>query len=96
MSSLKLDIGSGTRPHKDCKTIDIEPKYNPDYLGDFRKMEFKDVELIRAHHILEHFSREESRKVLKQWWDWLRVGGELIIETPDFEEICYHFLNQPR
>ena len=85
---MKLDIGAGRKPHKGYKTIDIESYANPDYLGDFREMTFSDVEVIRAHHILEHFSREEGVAVLRLWVSWLKDGGTLIIETPDIEYIC--------
>lgn len=88
---LFLDVGSGHRPHKGYKTIEIQEQFKPDYLGDFREMVFTDVDVIRAHHLLEHFSRDDSDKILKQWHSWLKVGGILIVETPDFEGICRMF-----
>lgn len=90
-----LEIGCGRKPHKGFKTIDIEAYANPDYLGDFRTMNFENVQVIRAHHVLEHFSREEGVTVLKQWHSWLKQGGILIVETPDFEEICHDFASDP-
>jgi len=92
---LKLDIGCGRMPHRGYKTIDVEEYANPDYLGDFREMSFEDVEEIRSHHLLEHFGREEGEKVLKLWHSWLRQGGKLIVETPDFEEIGKDFSIDP-
>lgn len=89
---MRLDVGSGHRPHKGYKTIEIQEEFHPDYLGDFRTMEFHDIEVIRAHHLLEHFGRDAADKILRQWHDWLKVGGILIIETPDFEGICRLFL----
>lgn len=94
MSTLKLDIGSGRKPHKGYETIDVEAYAKPTYLGDFREMEFTDVKEIRSHHLLEHFSRLDSRRVLIQWWKWLKPGGILIVETPDFEYICKDFDNK--
>lgn len=90
-----LEIGCGRKPHKGFKTIDIEAYANPDYLGDFRTMNFENVQVIRAHHVLEHFGREEGIRVLEQWRSWLRPGGQLIVETPDFEGICHDFLIDP-
>lgn len=87
----KLEIGCGRKPHKGYKTVDVEAYANPDYLGDFRKMCFVDVDVLRAHHVFEHFSREEAIEILKQWHSWLRPGGTLIIETPDIEGICKQF-----
>ena len=91
MNVDKIEIGSGKWPHAGYKTIDIEPTNNPDIVGDFRTMNFSNIEEIRAHHLLEHFSRVESLEVLKQWYSWLKLSGILIIETPDFERICEFF-----
>ena len=88
---MKIDVGSGNITHRGYKSVDIDPKFNPDYLGDFREMEFEDIEAIRAHHILEHFGRDEGVEVLKLWYSWLKKGGTLLIEVPDFEEICKNF-----
>lgn len=84
----RLEIGSGRMPHKGYETIDVEAYANPTYLGDFRKMNFSEVEEIRSHHLLEHFGRQEGEEVLKLWYSWLKPQGVLIVETPDFEEIC--------
>jgi hypothetical protein len=90
-----LEIGCGLRPHKGFKTFDVEAYAHPDYLGDFRTMEFHDVDCIRMHHVLEHFGRDEGVRVLKRIRSWLRVGGTFIVETPDFEEICKNFAVDP-
>jgi predicted SAM-dependent methyltransferase len=87
----RLNIGCGKRKRKGYISIDIEPSNNPDIVGDFRTMDFKDVDEIRAEHLLEHFSRDEGIQVLKLWHKWLKDGGTLIVETPDFEGICRDF-----
>jgi len=92
---MMLEIGCGKRPHRGYKTIDVEAYAHPDYLGDFRTMEFKDVECIRMHHVLEHFGREEGVRVLKLIYSWLMPGGTFILETPDFEYICKNFATDP-
>ena len=91
----KLDVGCGRKPHKGYTTIDIEEYAHPDYLGDFRTMSFKEIEVIRSHHVLEHFTREDGINVLKLWKSWLKTGGTLLIETPDFEYICKDFDKNP-
>lgn len=65
------------------------------YAADFRTLTFTNVEEIRAHHLLEHFDRNEGEKVLTQWHSWLQKGGTLIVETPDFEGICANFKKDP-
>ena len=88
---MKLEIGVGRKHHPGYKTIDIESYASPDHLGDFRMMTFNDIEEIRAHHLLEHFSRQEGENIIKLWHSWLRKDGLLIVETPDFEGICDNF-----
>src|SRR3990167_3351952 len=90
-----LEIGCGRMPHKGFKTIDIEEYAHPDYLGDFRTMSFTDVDMIRMHHVLEHFGRDEGIQVLNLLNTWLKPNGLLVIETPDFEGICREFLKDP-
>jgi hypothetical protein len=90
--SKYLEIGSGSKPHEGYETIEIQEKFHPTYLGDFRTMSFTDIDTIRAEHLLEHFGRDESIQVLKLWHDWLKMGGVLIVETPDFEGICEMFM----
>jgi len=89
---MRLNIASGGKRISGFTNIDIDPEHKPDIVGDFRTMDFKDIEEIKAEHILEHFGRDEAIQVLKQWHDWLKTGGIIIIETPDFEEICKNFL----
>lgn len=95
MGIKRLEIGSGRMAHKGYETIDVEEYAHPTYLGDFRTMVFTDIDEIRSHHLLEHFGREEGIEVLKQWYSWLKVGGILIVETPDFEGICRDFAVNP-
>ncbi len=56
-----------------------------DLYADVRELEYQSgsVDEVRSHHLLEHFSRQEALVLLAQWHDWLRVGGRLVIETPD-------------
>lgn len=40
---------------------------------------------VRLHHLFEHFDRAHALALLLRWYGWLRPGGRLTIETPDFE-----------
>ncbi len=46
---MRIDLGSGKYPHAGCISVDIEPSNHPDIVGDFRTMEFKDLEEIKAY-----------------------------------------------
>lgn len=87
----RLNIGAGRRHHKNYTTIDIEPSNKADIIGDFRTMQFDNVQEILAEHLLEHFGRDEGEAILDLWNSWLVKGGVLIVETPDFEYICKNF-----
>jgi SAM-dependent methyltransferase len=39
---------------------------------------------IRSHHLFEHFNRVDALKLLAKWRRWLKPGGKLVIETPDY------------
>lgn len=56
---------------------------------DFKK---ESIDEIRLHQVFEHFSRQESLSLILMWRQWLKPGGVLIIETPDFEECVKKFL----
>jgi hypothetical protein len=46
---------------------------------------------IRLHHLFEHFERAQALALLLRWYRWLRPGGQLCIETPDFEGCVANF-----
>jgi len=84
---VKINVGSGKRYITEFLNIDVEERYHPDLIADFRTLTYSDVEEVHARHLLEHFGRDEAIKVLKQWHSWLKVGGLLLLEVPDFEGI---------
>ena len=97
---IKLHLGCGDTYLEGYTNIDfpvsehsvMAPK--ADIFADIRTLDYKagSVSEIRSHHVFEHFSRAETLKLLRQWYGWLEVGGELIIETPDFEGSILKFL----
>lgn len=42
------------------------------------------VDEVRLHHVFEHFNRVVALGLLIRWRGWLKPGGLLWIETPDF------------
>ena len=50
------------------------------------------VELIETYHVIEHLSRHELPKALREWNRVLQSSGLLIIECPDFDELVRKYL----
>lgn len=50
------------------------------------------VDVIRASHVLEHFSHTEVFTVLSHWFAKLKPGGVIQIAVPDFEWIAREYL----
>lgn len=89
---MKVNLGCGYDKLRGYLNIDIDRSCIPNVVADFRNLKFRDLDEVRASHLLEHFDRFESIKILKQWYKWLKVDGKLVLEVPDFEEICKEFV----
>jgi len=97
---LKLHLGCGRNYLKGYVNIDLPSekqelmKAKVDIYKDIRDLDYSEnsVEEIRNHHLLEHFTRQEALKLLLKWRHWLKPGGFLVVETPDFEQCIKLFL----
>jgi predicted SAM-dependent methyltransferase len=97
---LKLHLGCGSDYLEGYVNIDLSAaqhtiaKPKTDLIADFRTLKYEDgtVDEIRCHHVFEHFTRAEALKLLLEWRRWLKIGGVLHIETPDFDTCCLHFM----
>jgi len=93
MPGIKLHLGCGTIYLNDFVNVDID---NPvaDENFDAFKLKYKDnsVAVILASHIIEHFKWQDHLPLLTEWRRVLKHGGWLIIECPDLEKGCKHFL----
>lgn len=99
---MKLHLGCGSYYLEGYVNIDLpsdqhtvgRPKV--DLIADFRTLTYAEgsIDEIRLHHVFEHFTRAEALKLLLNWRRWLKPGGVLHIETPDFDTACwYHALS---
>ena len=98
---MKLNLGCGNRKIHGFINIDARKECQPDIVADIRKIHqtYKDVELIYACHVLEHFPMKESifqnltfKDILKNWHTALKPGGTLRLSVPDFEMICKRYI----
>ncbi len=44
------------------------------------------IDEVRLHHVFEHFPRYTALALVASWVTWLKKGGVLHIEVPDFDE----------
>ena len=73
---VKLNLGCGDRKMHDFINVDARKDVNPDVVCDVTKIheKFKNVDLIYACHVLEHFPNKSFeyqqrtwREVLESW-----------------------------
>jgi len=101
---VRLHLGCGQNHFDGYVNIDYSPaehtvqaKIGADVFADIAYLNFPEnsVDEIRSHHVFEHFDRGAALGLLCKWHRWLKVGGKLIIETPDFDG-CVRFYMNPR
>ncbi len=88
---LRLHLGCGEQHLEGYLNIDYSPdnhtvmNIRADAHADILQLEFppESVDEIRLHHVFEHFNRVTALALLLKWHTWLKVGGQLRIETPD-------------
>lgn len=107
ISNPKLHLGCGGQKWLDYINIDLYPYDDnikdtsrngcvADVFLDIRNLEMpvNSIDAIFASHILEHFTRWQTIKMVKNWYEILKSGGVLEIEMPDFNR-CLIWLFHP-
>jgi len=93
--TTKLHIGCGGRYIPGFVHIDVRKLPQIDYVASADKLDMfgdNSVDLIYCCHILEHFPRQRTEQVLREWYRVLRVGGILRLAVPDFEKLVEVYL----
>jgi len=88
---LRLHFGCGERALDGYVNVDLPAgpaellETRADVYGDVTAVRFPagSVDEIRSHHMFEHFPRVDALALLIRWHQWLKLGGRLVIETPD-------------
>ena len=83
----RLMLCAGPYVYEDCKTLDANPEYRPDYCETLpplphylRTGEWEEIYLI---HGIEHFYLWEARELVTGCYEALAPGGILVLEQPD-------------
>jgi predicted SAM-dependent methyltransferase len=97
---LRLHLGCGSVYLEGYRNIDLPPdddgvheEIRADEYADITRLDFppESVDEIRLHHVFEHFDRPTATRLLIDWRGFLRPGGTLTIETPDFKRCAQLF-----
>lgn len=100
---MKIVIGTRTWLGEDWTHVDIDKRpltaadgsrHPVDVVADARKTGLPDrcAELVYSQECLEHFSRADYPKVLREWARLVAPGGRLRVEVPDFLAACNQVL----
>ena len=98
--SRKIHLGCGQRYLEGYLNIDFPSDHHTvmrpkaDLFIDFRELQYDNefLEEVRLHHVFEHYTRAQSISLLLTWRRWLKEGGVLHIETPDFEACITQYI----
>lgn len=91
---IKLHLGCGMVKLQGYVNIDYPPSEHTiqsssaaDIFYNILELDFPEnsVDEIRLHHVFEHFDRVTALVQLCRWQTWLKIGGKLVIETPDIQ-----------
>ena len=91
---MKLNIGCGDKildGYVNVDVVDERAGNKPDVNCDVRTLESFPEECadeILAVHLIEHFYNWEVQDLLEVWYNTLKPGGTLILETPSLQEAC--------
>jgi hypothetical protein len=90
---MKLHLGCGENRLEGYVNIDQPPASHTvqarsvaDEHADIRRLRYPEgsIEEVRLHHVFEHFPRPVAIGLAASWGSWLRPGGLLHVEVPDF------------
>jgi predicted SAM-dependent methyltransferase len=90
MTTVKLNLGCYDKKLPGFTNLDIRPECDPDVVDDAFKLETfenSSIQEIYSSHMLEHLSRDDSKKALCLWYDKLQKGGVLRLAVPDMEAV---------
>jgi ubiquinone/menaquinone biosynthesis C-methylase UbiE len=97
MLVLHAGCGGDTLPFylKHCTEVrlDIEPRTNPDIVGDMAHLpeNIGPFDAVFSAHALEHLSPHDVGPCLKGFFRVLKPGGKLMVWVPDLEGISPTF-----
>jgi len=96
MSIKKVNLGCGLRYHNDWINIDFNSHSKSIIKHNILKelpFEDNEIDVIYLSHVLEHFSKSDGYKIIKNCYEKLKPGGIVRAVVPDLENICNEYIN---
>jgi len=89
-----LNIGCGSNFHSDWINLDLYKSKYVTYHNIKKKLPFLDnsVDVIYHSHVLEHLTKEEANKFIKDCFRVLKPDGVMRVVVPDLEQIVREYL----
>jgi predicted SAM-dependent methyltransferase len=87
---LRLHLGCGSIDHPGFVNIDGIDRPHVHFVQSLTRLHrFKDasVDFVYSSHAAEHFPRDNTVEIFKEWCRVLVPGGRLCISVPDFDRI---------
>jgi predicted SAM-dependent methyltransferase len=89
---VKLHLGCGEQYLEGYRNIDLPQEDQTvirsvaDEFGHIDQLRYAvaSIEEVRLHHVFEHFPRPVAIALVASWRSWLKPGGVLHVEVPDF------------
>lgn len=83
---INIDQLEGQEKGAEKRRVDID--------SNLLDLKFKKstVNEIRLHHVFEHFHRWQVTALMFHWNLWLKKGGKLLIETPNFYKCAKNYV----
>lgn len=85
-----LNLGCGDIHLDGYLSIDLREDCGADVIADIRALPYPDssVDRVRAHDLLEHFSKFETANLLAEWHRVLVPGGLLELRMPNLHVLA--------
>ncbi len=90
----KLNLGSGLDYRQGWINVELNKKLKADLYFDLRKdfpLEKASFDYVLAQDILEHFTKEDAKRFIKECYRVLKVGGVLELRFPNILQIISQF-----
>jgi predicted SAM-dependent methyltransferase len=90
-----LNLGCGSRCHPEWLNVDSRPSAPGVFVHDLREgIPFADesLDVVYHSHLLEHITKKQAVRFMKDCFRVLKRGGIIRIVVPDLEMIVTHYL----